>query len=272
MPNDNIWIMADPVRMEQIIVNILTNAAKYTDVGGSIVLKAEVYADGLTIWIKDNGVGIAPEMLEKIFDPFVQVKYNFNRSAGLGIGLSLTKRLVELHDGIIKAESAGRNLGSVFIINFPKSILSGAPVVRPSLEPKANIKRTENHGPTKNILVVDDNKPAAIGLMKLLERKGHHVSAAFEGNEALEELRRSKPQVVLLDIGMPGMDGYQVAEEIRKEHGEKGPLLIAITGYGQETDKEKAQSYGFNHHLTKPVRIADIEKILTLDEAARSLI
>ncbi len=262
LPEQDIWIEADPVRIEQILVNILTNAAKYTDIGGSIVLKAEVAGGKLKIWVKDNGVGIVPEMLEKIFDPFVQVKYNFNRTAGLGIGLSLTKRLVELHGGRIRAESPGQNLGSIFMVEFPPVMVVNAPPSVPSSSAKMNDREQANKPAAKKILVIDDNKQAAIGLVRILERKGHQVSVAFEGNYALEELRLNRPDVVLLDIGMPGMDGYEVAKQIRKEYRDS-PLLIAVTGYGQESDKDKARQSGFDHHLTKPVRIAEIESLLS---------
>ncbi|MDE1925424.1 MAG: MASE1 domain-containing protein [Patescibacteria group bacterium] len=262
MPQKPLWLSADKVRLEQIFVNLLFNAAKYTEPGGTITLTiAEAGDRCLRISVKDTGIGIDQEMLGRIFEPFVQANVPRGRvGSGLGIGLSLTKRLVELHGGTIRAESLGRGKGSEFIVELPISPnlqlqLPHAPAEVPTAREAGGLKYPK-------ILVVDDNEAAAQGLGALLKHLGHEIEFAYDGTEALQQIQKFAPDVVLLDIGLPGMDGYQVARQVRQERG-SSPVLIALSGYGQAEDKRKAREAGFNYHLTKPVGIRDLEQLLT---------
>ena len=266
IPKENPWVEVDPLRLEQIIVNLLTNAAKYTDVGGHIELSITCEGErNLRISVKDNGNGIEPHMLGKIFESFVQSN---DSNAGLGIGLSLTRRLVGLHGGRVWAQSEGLGTGSEFIVTLPgvrrPQPAPIAPVVegRSKVTPLGKRKRPVRQ---RSILVVDDNKAAADGLKKLLEHGGHSTSVVYDGLSAIERMRNDEANVVLLDIGLPDIDGYNVARRLREEHGYNPLVLIAVTGYGQDEDKAKAKKAGFNYHLTKPVGIAEIEALLAKD-------
>lgn len=262
MAEENLWINADPLRLEQILVNLLNNAGKYTEPGGDITLTLKREKENLRIEVADTGIGIEEHMLSRIFEPFVQ---SDGHSAGLGIGLSLTKRLVELHGGKTWAESKGKGKGSVFTV-----ILPGVENVQLPLRVPAHRSRNEVGGiktngskATFSILVVDDNEAAAKGLCKLLTHGGHTVRSAYSGAEALILMRESESDIVLLDIGMPDMDGYAVARTLREEYGKTPLVLVALTGYGQEEDKQKAEAAGFNYHLTKPVSVQDVESVLS---------
>lgn len=273
MPKKLIWISVDPVRIEQILNNILHNSAKYTPMGGHIKLlvtydneKKEV-----TIRIRDNGIGIAPEMIKKIFEPFVQKNYTRDSrvSTGLGIGLVLTKRLVELHGGTIQAVSEGLGKGSEFIVTLPGSQNIQLPMGTPTKE-RRGVRRKPYFTfiPSKKIevrspiLIVDDNKDAADGLKILLEYAGYEAVVAYSGKETFEVIRSVHPKIIILDIGLPDMSGYVVAELLRKEFGDS-LTLIALTGYGQDRDRFEAKKSGFNYHMTKPIRIDDLKSILT---------
>jgi signal transduction histidine kinase len=260
IPNEALILDADPVRIEQVVTNLLTNASKFTQEGGRISITAKREGDTAAVYIADNGIGIDPAMLERIFEAFLQLETG-QRSEGLGIGLSLTHKLVEMHNGTIVATSEGPGHGSEFIVRLPiipayAMTPVNAPVRRPTPVPSASHKQ----GPLR-ILVVDDNISAAHGIGKLLEHKGHTVTYAYTGSEAKEKVESADPQVVVLDIGLPDMDGYDLARMLRLGLGFTG-TLIALTGYGQEEDKQRAFDAGFDHHLTKPVSITDIEAIL----------
>ncbi len=258
IPDKEIYVEADPVRLEQMLINLLKNSVKYTPAGGHISFSVEQKLEVVTIRVKDNGIGIEPSMIEKIFDPFVQdesVKA-VQGGTGLGIGLSLTKMLAEMHGGSIEAKSPGRGKGSEFIVCLP--LLRGELQEATALLPA---KLQKKKGPQKNVLIVDDNEAAADGLATLLEYKGYNVHKAYAGFEALSQVRKVQPDAVLLDIGLPDMGGYEVAGVLRAAERYTG-TLIALTGYGQEDDKEKAYASGFDHHLTKPVSLADVEEIL----------
>ncbi len=250
-----LWIEGDPVRLEQVIVNLLTNAARYTQPGGRIALTARLEEKQQVIRIRDNGIGIGPEMLPRIFDLFEQVDHSLDRSqGGLGIGLTIARRLVELHDGTIEAASDGTGLGSEFTVRIPSSSPAFVPAPpRPTLPPEAR----EGF----RVLVVDDNLDSAGALAGLLELSGFDVHSVHEGREAISAARRHRPRAVLLDIGLPGMDGYQVAEHIRGEEGLEDTTIIAITGYGEEQALLRSRAAGFDHHLVKPV---DYETLLDL--------
>jgi two-component system, sensor histidine kinase len=262
IPEETFWIVADALRLEQILVNLLNNAAKYTEPSGTIELTVIHDPErGLRFSIKDNGIGIEPHMLGKIFEPFIQSQ---DGGAGLGIGLSLTKRLVELHGGKVWAESKGLGKGSEFVVVLPVAQSVQLPLTTPAGRRRKGFAVAAKQKPaqTHNILIVDDNKPAAEGLKKLLEHGGHKVRVAYDGLSGIDAMRVAESHVVLLDIGLPGIDGYEVAKTLRLEHGYNPLILVALTGYGQDEDKTKATEAGFNHHLTKPVGIADIEAIL----------
>lgn len=259
LPSENIWIEVDPLRFEQIIVNILNNAARYTDDGGNVSLVVTRGGErDLRITITDNGRGIERDMLEKIFDPFTQIENE--TTAGLGIGLSLTKRLVDLHEGSVWASSAGPNRGSTFSVMLPV-IRQQPPLFNPpkqSDEIPAAIAAAEQK---LRVLVIDDNHAAAIGMMKLLEHRGHAVAVAHDGTSGIAEMEHTASDAVLIDIGLPDMTGHDVAREIRERFGGK-PLLIALTGYGQEEDKQESRNAGFDFHLVKPVSVLDVDALL----------
>jgi signal transduction histidine kinase/CheY-like chemotaxis protein len=256
------WISGDPVRLEQIVINLLNNAAKYSEPGGTICLSAAQREDSVSICIKDAGVGIPRDMLGRIFEPFLQVE-QARRSEGLGIGLSLAKRLVEMHHGTIEARSEGLGRGSEFIVHLPVP-----PVVQLPIPVARQVKRA-HAAPIRplRIFVVDDNKLAAEGLGKLLTYKGHSVTLAFDAQEALAVAPELQPDAIILDIGLPDRDGYYVARQL-KEVG-LDSFFIALTGYGQDKDKLKARQAGFDYHLTKPVSITDVEVALSNAQVMR---
>ncbi len=263
LPQEEVTIVADPLRLEQILVNLLNNAAKYTPDGGEVELRiTHAPGDGLHIRVKDSGIGIEPSMFEKIFEPFVQSAVG---GSGLGIGLSLTKRLVELHGGNIMVESEGMGKGSEFIVHLPHAEANEQTITR---RPRrgATLHDGQRSNRALSILLVDDNQAAADGLAKLLEYKGHAVRVAYSGPDALEMVRKEVPDVVLLDIGLPGMDGYEVARRMREARLDDALILVALTGFGQDEDKAKALAAGFNFHLTKPVGVGDVEAILATEE------
>lgn len=263
LPDRPIWIDADPVRLEQIVINLLNNSAKYTEPGGTIEFSAQEEGNELVIAVRDNGIGIEEHMLTRIFEPFTQVERG-TRTAGLGIGLSLTKKLVEMHRGSIEARSPGLGQGSEFIVRLPlpKTVQLPIPLLRRRRDRKFQEQSRSKAGPL-HILIVDDNEAAAQGLGKLLSFRGHEIELAYDGSQALASVERFLPDIVVLDIGLPGMDGYEVAEQLRTRYGSQ-IVLIALTGYGQDEDRRKAEQAGFNYHLTKPVGLSEIEAILGL--------
>jgi PAS domain S-box-containing protein len=240
-------IFADPTRMEQVLVNLLSNAAKYTEEGGNIAVTA-YRNDEVIVTIRDNGLGIPPEMLPQVFELFAQVDRTLDCSqGGLGIGLTLARSLVRMHGGEIQAKSEGPGKGSEFTIRLPVT-------VEHCPEPPRVEQNTADH-PRRGlrVLVVDDNKDTAVGMAKLLEKSGYGVQTAADGPTAVELARALRPDAILLDIGLPGMDGYQVARQLRSDDCCKSTLLIAVSGYGQQEDHERSRQAGFNHHLIKPV-------------------
>lgn len=255
MPDEAIRLEADPVRLEQVFVNLLNNAAKYTEPEGSITLTARTEGPYAVVTVTDTGIGMDSALLEHVFEPFFQIDQPGKLRAGLGIGLSLTKNLVEMHDGTIEAASAGSGLGSTFTVRIPLPANSGrtsAAVVPATTEPSSGGFR---------ILVVDDNRAAADALAKLLALRGNVTEAVYAGEEAIERAPAFRPDVILLDIGLPDMEGYDVARAIRSDASVEA-TLIALTGYGQESDIRKAKKAGFDHHLVKPAGLAEIEEIL----------
>jgi PAS domain S-box-containing protein len=256
LPPNPVWLYGDTTRLEQVIVNLISNAAKYTDTGGRIGIAVHAEGEQVVLRVSDNGMGIDAELLPHIFDLFTQADRSLDRSqGGLGIGLSLVQQLVLLHGGTVTVESTpGR--GSEFIVRLP-----AAPT--PKLEPRisASPACSASPGPLR-VLVVDDNVDAAQSLAKLLEMSGHIVWVAYDGPAALAAADEHRPTVMFLDIGLPGFDGYEVAKRVR-QHATLGHMvLIAMTGYGQANDRERSREAGFNHYLVKPVAFSTVEKIL----------
>jgi signal transduction histidine kinase len=259
VPSSPILLHADPVRLSQVISNLLTNAAKYMDPEGQITIGCHIETDSFVIFVRDTGIGIAPEMRRKIFDIFVQADQTKDRAqGGLGIGLALVKALVELHGGQVDVQSNGRDRGCQFTVRLPRSIvIENGSTVFPAIEDAARL------GPKRRVLIADDNQDAAESLALLLRVVRHEVHVAYDGPAALELAERIKPDVAVLDIGMPGLTGCEVAERIRGKPWGREMILIAVTGWGQQSDKDKAQMAGFDHHLTKPVDSSELEHLFT---------
>jgi signal transduction histidine kinase/ActR/RegA family two-component response regulator len=247
-PEEPLWIKGDLVRLDQVISNLLNNAAKYSDAGKQIKLNVDASEHWVTVRIKDCGVGISPEVLPYVFDLFAQADNKPARTqGGLGIGLTLVKRLVEMHGGSVEARSDGVGCGSEFVVHLPRRLSSPKKEARPS--PHDGATRSD---PVR-VLVVDDNRDAAETLAFLMSLEGHEVATAFDGPTALTEAARLQPELVLLDIGMPGMNGYEVVRELRTREATKSTVIVAMTGYGQPEDRARAAEAGFTDHLTKPI-------------------
>ena len=255
LPRVPVQLEADPLRLSQVLSNLLTNAAKYTDPEGQLRLTSEVIGGDVVIRVIDNGIGISPEAMPNIFQMFSQVKSVQDRSdGGLGIGLALSRGLIALHSGRLEARSAGLGHGSEFSIHLPTTVTGTLKAAAPP-EPVAA------GGRPRRILVADDNIDAGESLAMLLQLDGHEVELASNGTDALQIFERSRPEVAILDIGMPGLNGYEVAQRIRG-NGHKDVLLIAVTGWGQDSDKARAAEAGFDHHFTKPVEPAALSALL----------
>jgi signal transduction histidine kinase/DNA-binding response OmpR family regulator len=250
-PAEPLYVNADVARLIQCVANILTNAAKYTDAAGQIDIELRSESAHAVLDISDNGVGIAPDLLPRIFELFVQGDRTLDRSqGGLGIGLSVVQRLVEMHGGSVAARSDGARRGSIFQIRLP---LIAAPDARAFESEQAPV-------PARRVLVVDDNADAADSLAMMLELASHEVQSVYTARAALEQLTAFKPDVVLLDIGLPHMDGYEVARRMRAER--KSAFLVAVSGYGQAEDKRRAQDAGFDAHFVKPLDFSSLERLL----------
>ena len=257
-PDESLAFDGDRTRLVQVVSNLLNNAAKYTPPGGRIALSAVRAGSDAVIRVTDTGIGIPPEMLPKIFEMFTQVGTSLDRAqGGLGIGLTLVKRLVEMHGGTISARSDGVGKGSEFAVRLPLSTATASAIIRRA----APTKSVADTGKLA-ILVVDDNRDAAESLAMLLEIGGHEIRTAHDGPDALRTLESYRPQVILLDIGLPGMNGYEVARRIRASVEHRGVTLAALTGWGQEEDRRRTKEVGFDHHLVKPADPADVERIL----------
>jgi CheY-like chemotaxis protein len=245
----------DIARLIQIISNLLDNAAKYTEPGGEITLRAIAADSRVEICVADTGIGIAPELLPHVFDLFGDAQAAAERGqAGLGIGLSVVRNLVSMHGGIIEAKSSGFKQGSEFVLTLPMA--DDAP------HAQTPIRRDAGREMPRRIVVIDDNQDAAESLAMLLRLKGHDVQIAYDGNSGLELALESEPDCVLVDIGLPGINGYEVAKRLRAHDGNGRTLLIALTGYGQQEDRARSQQAGFDHHLVKPVAQNVLEDVL----------
>jgi signal transduction histidine kinase/ActR/RegA family two-component response regulator len=255
VPPEPLVVHGDPVRLTQVVANLLNNAAKYTDAGGQLGLAARREGGWVAISVRDTGSGISPEMLPRVFEMFTQADHDAARvQGGLGIGLTLVKSLVEMHGGRVAAHSGGTGQGSEFVVHLP--LAPARRDARPVVQAKASGARAP-----RRVLVVDDNHDAADSLSILLRLLGADVRIAYNGPDALDAFSTYQPNVVLLDIGMPGMDGHEVAERIRSQS--RSVILVGLTGWGQEKDRKRSQAAGFDHHLVKPADVGALEALLT---------
>lgn len=255
LPAEPMWVHADSIRLEQVLVNLLTNAAKYTNEGGRISLTVQREGDEAVLRVRDTGVGIAPDLLPRIFELFTQAERSLDRSqGGLGVGLTVVQRLVEMHRGRVEAYSA-LGQGSEFVVRLPVQEL-------PKHPSQPTPTTTTKQPASLRVLVVDDNVDQADSAAMLLRVSGHEVRVDYSGPTALAAAVEFQPDIVLLDIGLPGMDGYEVARRLRQEPSLKDIVLVAMTGYGQESDRQRSKEAGFNHHLVKPVNPQELQEIL----------
>jgi signal transduction histidine kinase len=256
MPEAALWVEGDLTRLAQVISNLLNNAAKYTSEGGDIRLNVRPHDGQVDIEVIDNGLGIEAEMLPRVFDLFAQADRHLDRSqGGLGIGLALVSKLVEMHGGTSRAFSAGPGTGSTFTVSLPLVDEAGGAIGKP-------LQKTSKTTHPLNVLIVDDNVDSAQTSLWMLDLIGHKATVAHEGAKALEIARDLLPDVILLDIGMPGMDGYEVCRALRQMPETQHKVLIAQTGWGQESDRQKAFAAGFDHHITKPVSLDLLTQLL----------
>jgi PAS domain S-box-containing protein len=259
LPAEPVWLDADLTRLAQVFLNLLTNSARYTEPGGRIWLTAERRDGQAVISVRDTGIGIPAEALPRIFDMFSQVDRNFERdSGGLGIGLALVKGLVEMHGGTVTAESEGAGKGSTFTVRLPTlgdplRASTGTPLDDERLVP----------GSRRRILVVDDNRDSAISMAMMLELMGDEVRTAHDGVDAVEVAEAFRPQAILMDVGMPQLNGYEATRRIRERPWGRSVTIIALTGWGQEDDRQRSREAGCNGHLVKPVSLNDLQKLLS---------
>lgn len=263
LPAKPFRVNADPIRLAQVLSNLLNNAAKFTQKGGKVWLTVEQEGSEILFRVRDNGIGIPAEMLGSVFDLFTQVERSLDRSqGGLGIGLTLVRRLVEMHGGSVQASSAGPQQGSEFIVRLP----ARAEVASPAAVPDHDRPVTRNG--RHRILVVDDNIDAAESTAMLLQQIGLEVKVIHDGPGTLTAVQTFQPEIVLLDIGLPGMDGYEVARRLRQQPGPHKLLLVALSGYGQEEDRQRSREAGFDHHLVKPATLRELQALFTNARAA----
>jgi two-component system CheB/CheR fusion protein len=257
MPPEPLFVEGDRVRLAQVFTNLLSNAAKYSPPGNEIRVRAGQEDGQAVVRVWDSGIGIPPDLLPHVFDMFSQaVRSHELTQGGLGIGLSLVRGLVEQHQGTVEATSDGPGQGSEFVVRLP---------LTPATTPSPEAKRTDGAAPPvpRRILVADDNKDAADSLTTMLSLMGHEACAAYDGLGAVETAATFRPDVIVLDVGMPRVDGYEAARRIRKEPWSNGVVLVALTGWGQEEDRARAKNAGFDHHLTKPASVDAIVRLIT---------
>ena len=256
LPAEPVWLEADATRLSQVFSNLLNNAAKYTNAGGAIRLDARGVGNSVAVRVIDNGIGLSPAMLGRVFDMFTQVDYSLERSnAGLGVGLTLARRLVELHDGKLEAFSDGPDKGSTFVATLPLATAAEIP-------PPGSTEPEQVAGRKFRILLADDNVDFSGSLATLLRREGHELLVAEDGLRALEAAPAFQPDFAFLDIGLPGLNGYALARALRANPATSDTVLVAVTGWGQERDRQLAQEAGFDHHLVKPVEPVKIREVL----------
>jgi CheY-like chemotaxis protein/two-component sensor histidine kinase len=262
LPEQPLYLFADSVRMAQVFSNLLNNACKYTPPGGRIWLAAQRQGSDVMVCVKDSGIGISRELLPQVFEMFTQLDTSLERTrGGLGIGLTLVKQLVEMHDGTVEAKSEGRGLGSEFVVRLPIIVEN---------QPQSSVKPAIKQAVAgRRILVVDDNTDSAASLAMLLKLIGHETRVAHDGLEAVVAAEDFRPQFVLLDIGLPRLNGFDACRQIREQTWGKTMTLVALTGWGQDEDRRKSLDAGFNHHLVKPVDYVTLMKLLGEMEATQ---
>ncbi|MEX0716411.1 MAG: response regulator [Planctomycetaceae bacterium] len=266
VPEEPLLVHADPTRLTQIISNLLGNAVRYSDPGGRIAITADRENGQARIRIRDSGIGIAPEMISRIFDPFVQLDRSHARSnQGLGVGLTLVRRLVELHGGRVAAHSAGVGQGSEFIVLVPEMPTESATETPTQPIP---CDRAADRAAARRIVLVDDNGNIRRMLSSLLGLNGHQVEVSTDGPGGVETIRRLRPDVALIDIGLPGFDGYEVAAQVRADRECRHVRLVAMTGYGQPEDRRRALAAGFDDHLVKPFSAEALNRLLAAETTA----
>ena len=260
LPQEPLWVLADPARLQQIVSNLLVNAVKYTPDGGQISIRASREGNQVAIAVKDNGIGLSPQMQTQVFDLFTQAEQGIERAqGGLGIGLTLVRRLVERHGGSVSVTSDGPQRGSEFTVRLPAIEPPPAAAARESptgAEPARS----------RRILIVDDNRDAGRTLSLLLKTLGHETALAFDGRQALEVAAEFRPAVALLDLGLPEINGFDLAVHLKQ--GDPRIQLIAISGYGQAADRRRSQDAGFDRHFVKPVDVDALMQLLASPNAA----
>jgi CheY-like chemotaxis protein/two-component sensor histidine kinase len=258
LPDEPVWVDADAARLTQVFVNLVHNAAKYTEAAGHVDVVLRREGAEVVVTVRDDGMGIEPAEQESIFGMFVQLDTSLGRgAAGLGVGLTIARRLVEMHGGSLGVESAGRGRGSTFRVALPTV---AAPAPAAAAEPAA--PEAASGAAARRVLVADDNVDFASSLARLLRLEGHEVAIAHDGDAALQAAAEAAPEIAFLDIGMPGLNGYQLAARLRADAATRGVHLVAVTGWGQESDKVRARDAGFDHHLVKPLDFGDVLKLL----------
>jgi PAS domain S-box-containing protein len=267
LPAEPLWIEADLTRIEQVLANLLHNAAKFTEPDGAISLSVQPEGAEVLVRVRDTGAGISADLLPRVFDLFVQEERSLARSqGGLGIGLTLVRTLVERHGGTIEAASGGPGRGSEFRIRLPRLSAPRQKPLPPRPPRDGSEEKTAGERPPARVLLVEDNLDAAGALAELLRMWGHPVELAHDGVAALRLAREARPEIVLLDIGLPGLDGYEVASRLRAISGLEAARLVALTGYGQEADRRRSRLAGFDHHVVKPVDLDLLREILRGEE------
>jgi CheY-like chemotaxis protein len=251
-------VIADPARLIHAVANLLTNAAKYTEPGGTITVNTTSDGNDAVVSVRDSGPGMAPELIPRIFEPFVQGPSTLDRSqGGLGIGLTIVKNVVALHGGTVSAHSAGVGQGSEFVIRVPH--------IQPRVAPPTAASSGDGRSPAGDgcrVLAVDDNHDAAALIGRALEGLGCSVLVVHDGPSALASVAAFQPQLVLLDIGLPGMDGYTLARRLRESGLDPSPRIVAVTGYGQPSDRARSDEAGFDDHIVKPLTLETLNRVL----------
>jgi CheY-like chemotaxis protein len=259
MPAEQMPVEGDAARLEQVFVNLLTNAAKYTDPGGRIALAGEITENETVVRVRDNGIGIPAELLPQVFELFRQLNPSLHRGeGGLGIGLNIVKNLVELHGGSVAVASDGPGRGSEFVVCLPRAIEQLPAPDRNALPGGESLARKD----PLRVMIVEDNVDIAHSMVALVRHLGHGVELAHDGHSALALAERFSPQVALLDIGLPGMNGLELAHALRENERLRSAYLIALTGFGQAEDRRRSLEAGFDEHLVKPLSFARLKQIL----------
>jgi CheY-like chemotaxis protein/anti-sigma regulatory factor (Ser/Thr protein kinase) len=260
LPDEPLHVEGDMIRLTQVLSNLINNAAKYTARAGEIFVCAKRDEASIIVSVRDNGVGIPRAMLGEVFTMFTQINRHLGRSqGGLGIGLGLVKRLVEMHGGTVAANSEGENRGAEFVVRLPPATKTAS---------AAGETLLKQHGPlrSRKVLVVDDNRDAAESLGRLLVICGHEVHTVNNGHDALKVVAEFCPAMVILDLGMPGIDGFETARRLRKSSGGEDLFLVALSGWGQDQDRSRTKAAGFDFHLVKPIDAAAVQRLLHIAE------